>query len=268
MKVAALRIGGEAARWRELGFGVTDAGVSVLGEIRVELHRSAEPGAIESWALDGEAVPDSIDGLPTDDALRGGAEHDHANGAIGIDHVVVFTPSLERTTAAFAEVDVDCRRVREAGGGVQQGFFLVGDLLVEVIEGVGLEEDAPARFWGLTAVVADLDRAATVLGDRLGAIKDAVQPGRRIATVRPRRRGRSAARPDHPARVTLRSPTSSRRAGRWPARSRRRADPRRGRCLLGCRSSALRRVWTPWAEREVPRKNWSCGIDIRLALLR
>ena len=162
----------------------TYEGVALLGEIRVELPRPAEAGAIESWALDGMRVPDSIDGLPTDRAARGGAEQDHANGAIGIDHVVVFTPSLERTTAAFAEVDVDRRRVREAGGGVRQGFFLVGDLLVEVIDGVGLEEDAPARFWGLTVVVADLDAAARLLGDRLGAIKDAIQPGRRIATVR------------------------------------------------------------------------------------
>ena len=49
---------------------------------------------------------------------------------------------------------------------------------------MGLEPDAPARFWGITAVVSDIDAAAVVLGERLGRIKDAVQPGRRIATVR------------------------------------------------------------------------------------
>ena len=184
MRVAALRIGGEVARWRELGFDVTDEGISALGGVRVELLEDADPGAIASWALDGEHVPDSIDGLPTERAERGGAQSEHPNGVIGIDHVVVLTPSLERTTAAFAEVGVECRRVREAGEGVRQGFFIVGDLLVEVVDGTGLEADAPARFWGLTAVVADLDRAADVLGDRLGAIKDAIQPGRRIATIR------------------------------------------------------------------------------------
>ena len=156
----------------------------MLGDIRVELLPSAEAGAIVSWALDAGEVPDSIDGLPTDRSARGGPDSDHANDVVGIDHVVVFTPSLDRTTAAFADVGVDCRRVREAGGGVRQGFFIVGDLLVEVADGTGLEPDAPARFWGLTVVVEDLDRAASLLGDRLGAIKDAVQPGRRIATVR------------------------------------------------------------------------------------
>ena len=184
MKVAALRLGAEVAQWRELGFDVTDEGVAMLGGVRIELLPSAEPGTIESWALDGAPVPDSIDGLPTDRADRGGPRSDHANGVTGIDHVVVLTPSLERTVAAFAEVGVECRRVREAGDGVRQGFLLVGDLLVEVVDSGGLEEEAPARFWGLTAVVADLDRTASALGNRLGAIKDAVQPGRRIATVR------------------------------------------------------------------------------------
>jgi hypothetical protein len=42
-----------------------------------------------------------------------------------------------------------------------------------------------ARFWGLTLVLAELERAVTELGSRSGTIRDAVQPGRRIATVRP-----------------------------------------------------------------------------------
>ena len=184
MRVAALRIGGEPRQWRELGFDVGNDGVAVIDGVRLEVQPSAEPGAIGSWALDGDDVPVSVDGLVTDAAIRGGAGAVHPNGVIGIDHVVVFTPSLERTTVAFTEIGVDCRRVREANGGARQGFFLVGDVLVEVIDGVGLEPDALARFWGITAVVLDIDAAAVVLGERLGRIKDAVQPGRRIATVR------------------------------------------------------------------------------------
>ena len=157
----------------------------VVGGIRLELSASAPAGAIASWALDGADVPDSVDGLLTNFAARGGAEATHPNGVLAIDHVVVFTPSLERTTAAFADIGVECRRVRDAGGGARQGFFLVGDLLVEVVDGSGLAPGDAARFWGLTVVVADIDLAAELLGERLGRIKDAVQPGRRIATVRP-----------------------------------------------------------------------------------
>jgi hypothetical protein len=189
MRVAALRIGGEPARWRELGFHLGHDGVAVIGGVRLELQQSAEPGAIGSWALDGGHVPDSVDGLATDAAIRGGPGAAHPNGVIGIDHVVVFTPSLERTTAAFTEIGVDCRRVREANGGTRQGFFLVGDVLVEVIDGVGLKPDEPARFWGITVVVSDIDAVAVLLGERLGRIKDAVQRGRRIATVRPEASG-------------------------------------------------------------------------------
>ena len=184
MNVAALQVGGEPAGWRELGFQVDAAGAAIVGGVRLALNASAERGAIESWTLDGEAVPDSVDGLRTNPGRREAAEASHPNGVIAIDHVVVFTPSLGRTTAALAAIGVECRRVREAGDGVRQGFFLVGDVLLEVIDGTGLEEHEPARFWGITMVVSDIDAAAALLGERLGRVKDAVQPGRRIATVR------------------------------------------------------------------------------------
>ena len=55
---------------------------------------------------------------------------------------------------------------------------------MEVVERAGLP-DAPAWFWGLVINVEDLDAAAVRIGpDGLGAVSDAVQPGRRIATVR------------------------------------------------------------------------------------
>lgn len=41
----------------------------------------------------------------------------------------------------------------------------------------------PARFWGLTFVVADLDALARGLGSHLDGIRPAVQSGRRIAPL-------------------------------------------------------------------------------------
>lgn len=189
MRVSALTVGSEPQAWRDLGFEVSDRGETMLGPVRLEFSAGATPGRIESWAIDGDDVPGSIDGLATRATERDEAENEHPNGALGIDHIVVLTPSLERTTEAFAEIGVECRRVREAGRGVRQGFFLAGDVLVEVVEGTGLDEDEPARFWGITVVVADIDAAAALLGDRVGRVKDAVQPGRRIVTVRPEASG-------------------------------------------------------------------------------
>ena len=44
--------------------------------------------------------------------------------------------------------------------------------------------DGAARFWGLTVTVADLDGAVADLGPLCGSPRDAVQPGRRIATIK------------------------------------------------------------------------------------
>ena len=59
-------------------------------------------------------------------------------------------------------------------------FVRLDGAIVEVAEAGG-----PPRLWGLVAVVEDLDACAASLGGLLGPPKDAVQPGRRIATVRP-----------------------------------------------------------------------------------
>ena len=76
-------------------------------------------------------------------------------------------------------------RVREVGE-IRQGFHRLGGggLIVEVVERAGLPS-APAWFWGLVINVEDLDAAAARIGpDGIGDVIDAVQPGRRIATVR------------------------------------------------------------------------------------
>jgi hypothetical protein len=59
-------------------------------------------------------------------------------------------------------------------------FHRLGPLVLEVVGAA----DRPA-LWGLVVVVADLDACARELGPLLGDVRAAVQPGRRIATVRP-----------------------------------------------------------------------------------
>jgi hypothetical protein len=73
----------------------------------------------------------------------------------------------------------------------------LGPVVLEVVSGdVGggaPAEAAPATWFGLAISVADLDETATHLGDGLGRIKPAVQPGQRIATVRHQAYGMSVA---------------------------------------------------------------------------
>ena len=151
---------------------------------RVTLRFEGEGGGIASWALAG-APAGPIDGLPTRSGqLPAGDQPEHPVGALVLDHVVVTTPDHERTLAALAAAGFELRRTRDAGGGRRQAFYVMGDCLLEVVGPAEADGGGPAAFWGLVVVVRDIDAAAERLGGHLGTVRDAVQAGRRIATVR------------------------------------------------------------------------------------
>jgi hypothetical protein len=181
-ELAELGVADAPGRWAELGFAVAGAHVD-LGGIRINL---GEPGeGIVSWTLRGVEVAE-IDGLATvAGAGEGGSSPRagiHPNTAIAIDHVVVVTPDFDRTSDALTAAGLPLRRVRDAGG-FRQGFRRLGPAILELVEGRGAPGGA-ARFSGLVVIVRDLDVLAQRLGERLGGIRTAVQPGRRIATLR------------------------------------------------------------------------------------
>lgn len=170
--------------WMELGFTLDADGCCRIGP--TALRFTGGEGGIAAWTLAGSTA--MLDGLAT--TVAEGAPPDpppaprHANGVSAIDHVVVSTPDPRRTFAAFETAGFELRGTREAGELVQ-GFLLTREALVEVAGPRAQPSgDGPAAFWGLTLVTDDLDAAAALLGQRLGRVKDAVQPGRRIATVR------------------------------------------------------------------------------------
>jgi hypothetical protein len=180
--IEQLAIGADPAAWERAGFAVEGDG-AWAGTVALLF----QPGdGILGWRLGSDTG--EIDGLsqvaPTE--LPAGPAA-HPNGVTKIDHIVVFTPELERTTAALETVGLERRRVREVetdDGPLRQGFFRLGEVILEV---VGPPEPAggdPARFWGLVAVVPDVDAlAGQVERGLLGAPRAAVQEGRRIVTV-------------------------------------------------------------------------------------
>jgi predicted RNA-binding protein with TRAM domain len=187
--IAALDIADEPAAWAALGFAVDDYARCPIGQVELRLGAHGS-GGIVGWTLRDAAGEGDVDGLPTARASEpeeAEAAPVHPNGARSVDHVVVFTPDADRTFAALTATGMELRRERAAGTPerpLRQGFFRHGEAIVEVVAPRTPEGDGPARFWGLVVIVDDLDAAAALLGDRLGAVKDAVQPGRRIATVR------------------------------------------------------------------------------------
>jgi hypothetical protein len=165
--------------WHRLGFTITEENEIALGGVRLCLGADGE--GMVGWSFRHLEHRD-LDGLgacPSSSPPPPAVEH--PNTASAVDHVVALTPDFDRTVTKLREAGLDYRRTREAGDGARQAFFVLGPCLLEL----GGPVDGDVRFWGLTIVVDDLDAAAERLGERLGRIKDAVQPGRRIATVRP-----------------------------------------------------------------------------------
>jgi hypothetical protein len=154
--VLALQAGDDPAAWAALGFAVQD-GVVRLG--RAVLRADGAGGGLRSLRVE-----------------AGGPGGAHPNGATELDHVVLLTPSLDAGVASVVGLGGEERR-RRADLHAPMAFVRLAGVIVEVVQR-GDEQ----RLWGLVATVPDL----AVLGDAVGEARDAVQPGRRIATARPR----------------------------------------------------------------------------------
>jgi hypothetical protein len=182
---------------------VTDDGTCQVGGVRLRFVGRDAGKRILGWSLCGARAEGlatgSIDGLATtalDRPIEGDGEPSHANGAAYIDHIVIIAPDLGRTVAAFEAIGLSSRGERQTdtyGAPMKQVFFRTGEVIIEVIGSPEAAGEGDAGFFGLAITVDDLDAAAELLGDHLGAAKDAVQQGRRIATLRHRELGMSVA---------------------------------------------------------------------------
>jgi hypothetical protein len=189
--VDELHIADEPGHWRAAGFEV-DGDACAVGTVALRLEGPGRGRGIVAWALRGAASLD-LDGLATVASDRPpAAGTQHPNGVLSIDHLVVVTPDLDRTIAALRDGGFELRRVREEeapGGSPRQAFFPMGEPILEVVQApestrVAADPHGPARLWGISFLVEDLDATASSLGTLVGEPRAAVQAGRRIATLR------------------------------------------------------------------------------------
>jgi hypothetical protein len=173
-----LEIADDPAAWNAAGFEVADD-VCRVSRVRLRLSGKGPRRGIVGWEL-GDS--------PAEDVAA-----PHPNGVVRVDHVVLLSPDLDRTVGELESQGFDLRRRREGptpGGSTRQAFFRAGEPILEVVqapEGTSVARNpaGPARLWGLAFLVADMEQTAQSLGDLLGRPRDAVQPGRMIATLRP-----------------------------------------------------------------------------------
>jgi hypothetical protein len=193
--VDEIKVADPADTWMRAGFCVDsggDAGAACrIGGVRIRLAGRGRRTGIVGWSLRGLPSDDSlhdIDGIPTtrSDAIAA-MPAEHANGVLAIDHVVLLSPDLRRTVESLTSVGVEPRRERDGqlgGRSIRQIFFRAGEVIIEVVGSPEATGDGPSTLWGITYVVADIDATAAYFGDRTAPVKDAVQPGRRITTLR------------------------------------------------------------------------------------
>lgn len=205
--LCALHVGDDPSTWRAAGFDVGEAASSdawvQLGAVRVQLHGTGGPRGMLRWdlvapeqsasAVRAQPAPTvgDLDGLPTAWVPRP-PEADaaiHPNRVTAIDHIVVTSPDVERTVNALTAQGFRERRRRTTGRygePMLQVFFWVGDVILELVGPTAVPggDLGPANFFGLALTSSDLSVTAGSLGELLGEPREAVQPGRLIATLR------------------------------------------------------------------------------------
>ena len=170
----------------ELGFDVEGDRCHLRG-LDVVLTGLESGSGIHGWGWRGVEKP-AVGDIPTLAADREptGTGAPHPNQAVGLFYVVLFGPSWAEAAEALAALGVDPGEPRPMGPEGKQVLRSVapaGEVSVEVIGPAEHDPNREWNLWGTIVEVADIDATASRLGDRLRAVKPAMQKGRRIATL-------------------------------------------------------------------------------------
>ena len=186
-RLVALHVGGALTPWQAIGL-TFDEFTCPLADVDIVV--SGEAPGLHGWTIDiGRDEIIEIDGIRT--TLVSGSKPRPSlstigrQKVIGLDHVVVNTDNIDRTTQAITSaLGLEVRRERQLGNGAVQRFHKLDNTIIEVVTGPHITQPG-ASLWGMVASVDDLFELAEELGeDVTSPPKKATQPGRYISTVR------------------------------------------------------------------------------------
>ena len=186
-RLVALHVGGALTPWQAIGLTFGDLTCPLAD---VDIVVSGETPGLHGWTIDiGRDDVIEIDGIRT--TLVSGTQPRPSlstigrQKVIGLDHVVVNTDDIDRTTQAItAALGLEVRRERQLGNGAVQRFHKLENTIIEVVTGPHITQPG-ASLWGMVASVDDLFELAEELGENTTSPpKKATQPGRYISTVR------------------------------------------------------------------------------------
>ena len=186
-RLVALHVGGALTPWQAIGLTFDELTCPLAD---VDIVVSGETPGLHGWTIDnGRDEIIEIDGIRT--TLVSGSKPRPSlstigrQKVIGLDHVVVNTDNIDRTTQAITSaLGLEVRRERQLGNGAVQRFHKLDNTIIEVVTGPHITQPG-ASLWGMVASVDDLFELAEELGeDVTSPPKKATQPGRYISTVR------------------------------------------------------------------------------------
>ena len=105
-RISELVVGGGAQNWASIGIAFDVDQRALLGDVALRLNTSQAPG-LHSWVLHGaDVLVSSIDGVVTNHEIgesrsTAPTHSDFDLGITGVDHVVINTPDLMRTSDAL-----------------------------------------------------------------------------------------------------------------------------------------------------------------------
>src|SRR3546814_11927488 len=124
-------------------------------------QKTAYEMRISDWSSDVCSSDRSSEAEPAEPAT-------HPTGARHIDHVVVLSPDLARTTAALEALGVPARGERDTdsyGAPMRQVFFRLGAVILEVVGQPDTAGAGDPGFFGLALTVDDLHALAARVSD-------------------------------------------------------------------------------------------------------
>lgn len=190
-QISEINLGEDPGKWEKIGFSVRSesSGKSVLlGNTKLNFINSPLSTGIISISVVGiEGNVDSLAFESPQTSLPILQTSTHPNQVNRIDHLVVTTPDPDKTTAALNKAGIALRGVRKFGNTpnqTRQSFFWLGDVILELVGPDQATKGGKPEFWGLALVSSDIDETSKYLGQLCTPLKDAVQAGRKITTIK------------------------------------------------------------------------------------
>ena len=183
----------DPSHWERIGFEVvTDNSAKSIQIGKTKLCFKEIDGAEGIASVHVEGVTANIDSLNFKPRTLYSTNIEapfHPNRIERIDHLVVTTPDSDKTTKALIEAGIALSGIRTFGSHpnqTRQSFFWLGDVILELVGPHKVTKTGSPLFWGLALVSSDINETVQQIGDLCTPLKDAVQPGRKITTVKTR----------------------------------------------------------------------------------